>query len=101
MRRTLGLILFALVVIAPDCQTNHRQMDIIKVDGTMTFSNLEGGFWLIKGDDGKGYDPAAGGLPAEFQKEGLRVRMEAVPRPDVASIHMVGVIVEIKNIEPL
>ena len=103
MRRILYLTFVLLAVIAPDCQTNqnHKQVDVIRVNGTVSFADLEGGFWLVKGDDGKAYDPAGGGLPAEFQKEGLRVRMEAIPRPDLASFHMVGTIVEIKKIERL
>jgi len=101
MRRTLGLILFLAVVIAPDCQTNHKDAGAINVTGTVTHFDLEGGFWAIKGDDGKTYDPVGSGLPTEFQKEGLRVRVEAVPRPDMVSVHMTGTLVEIKKIERL
>ena len=71
-----------------------------KYKGTIGRSDLEGGFWSIKGDDGKTYDPVSG-MPTEFQKEGLRVRVEAVPRPDMVSVHMVGTLVEIKKIERL
>ena len=102
MRQTLCLLFVLAVVIAPDCQTKSKDGGTINVTGTVTHFDLEGGFWAIKGDDGKTYDPSAGsGLPAEFQKEGLRVRMEAKTRPDMASFHMVGIIVEIKKIERL
>jgi len=100
MRRILFLILFLAVVIAPDCQTKQTDGNTINVTGTVTHYDLEGGFWAIKGDDGKTYDPVSG-LPTEFQQEGLRVRVEAVPRPDMVSIHMVGALVEIKKIEKL
>src|SRR6267142_902880 len=100
MRRILCLSLVLLAVIAPDCQTKNKDSGTINVTGTVTHYDLEGGFWAIKGDDGRTYDPVAG-LPTEFQKEGLRVRMEAVPRPDMVSVHMVGTLVEIKKIERL
>jgi hypothetical protein len=100
MRRILCLFLFLAVVIAPDCQTKQTDANTINVTGTVTHFDLEGGFWAVNGDDGKTYDPS-GGLPTEFQKEGLRVRMEARTRPDMVSIHMVGTIVEIKKIERL
>ena len=100
MRRILCLAFVLLAVIAPDCQTNHKNPGTINVTGTVTHIDLEGGFWSIKGDDGKTYDPVAG-MPTEFQKEGLRVRVEAIPRPDMVSVHMVGTLVEIKKIERL
>ena len=101
MRRILCLVFFLAVVIAPDCQTYraHKDAGTISVTGTVRYSDLEGGFWLIQGDDGTTYDPVASGLPTEFQKEGLRVRIEAKPRPDLASSHMAGTIVEIQKIE--
>jgi len=100
MRRILCLAFVLLAVIAPDCQTKNKDSGTIQVNGTVTHYDLEGGFWAIKGDDGKVYDPV-GGLPTEFQKDGLRVRLVAVPRPDMASFHMVGALVEIKKIERL
>jgi hypothetical protein len=58
------------------------------------------GFWAVRGDDSTTYDPL-GGLPTDFQHDGLRVRLEAKMRPDMASIHMAGPIVEIISIRPL
>lgn len=100
MRRIICLFFFLAVVIAPGCATSPSGGSTINVTGTVQHSNLEGGFWAIRGDDGKTYDPV-GGLPSEFQKEGLRVRLEAKPRPDVASFHMVGAMVEIVKIQRL
>lgn len=71
----------------------------IKTTGTIKHQGLEGGFWGIVGDDGQNYDPA--NLAPEFQKEDLRVSFEAVTRPDAASFHMWGTIVEIKSIQKL
>lgn len=61
---------------------------------------LEGGFWAIRGDDNVTYDPL-GGLPAAFQSEGRRVRIEARRRDDMASVHMAGPIIEIISINKL
>jgi hypothetical protein len=40
-------------------------------------------------------------LPSDFQRDGLRVRLEAKMRPDAVSVHMVGPIVEIISIRPI
>lgn len=70
----------------------------IRVNGTVQYYNLEGGFWAVRGDDGVAYDPIAG-LPAAFQRENLRVMLVAKIRTDMGSIHMVGPLVEILSIE--
>jgi hypothetical protein len=68
-------------------------------NGTIVFLSFEGGFYGIKGDDGKSYDPI--NLPAEFRKEGMRVRFEAKELKNQASFHMWGIIVEIVHIQSL
>ena len=67
--------------------------------GTVVFLSFEGGFYGIKGDDGKNYDPA--NLPEEFRKDGLRVQFEAKRPTRQASFHMWGVIVELVHIQKL
>ena len=71
----------------------------IRVNGTVQYFNLEGGFWAVRGDDGITYDPIAG-LASAFQRENLRVTMVARIRPDMGGIHMVGPLVEVISIEP-
>jgi hypothetical protein len=71
----------------------------IRVNGTVQYFNLEGGFWGVRGDDGVTYDPITGLSPA-FQRENLRVTMVAKIRTDMGGIHMVGPLVEILSIEP-
>jgi hypothetical protein len=71
----------------------------IRVNGTVQYFTLEGGFWAIRGDDGMTYDPMNGLAPA-FQRENLRVVMVAKLRNDMGGIHMVGPIVEILSIQP-
>ena len=46
----------------------------IRINGTVQYLNLEGGFWAIRGDDGVTYDPL-NGLAAAFQRENTRVTL--------------------------
>jgi len=66
----------------------------IRVDGTVQYFNLEGGFWAIRGEDGVTYDPM-NGLTPSLQRQNLPVTLVARVRNDVGSIHMVGPIVEV------
>ena len=68
----------------------------ITIVGEVYRSELEGGFWAIRGDDGVTYDPT--NLPEEFRKEGLRVEAEARRRDDIVSFHMAGPIVQLVRI---
>jgi hypothetical protein len=70
----------------------------IRINGTVQYFNLEGGFWAIRGDDGVTYDPL-NGLAAAFQRENTRVTVVAKIRNDVGGIHMVGPIVEVLSID--
>lgn len=72
---------------------DHTIMTII---GKVVYKNLEGGFFAIEAEDGRKYNPM--GLPQDFQKDGLRVKVKARPRPDAMSTQMYGVIIEIVNI---
>jgi len=70
----------------------------IRVEGTVRYFNLEGGFWAVRGDDGVTYDPM-NGLPAALQREHLPVTLVVKVRNDVGGIHMVGPIVEVLSIQ--
>ena len=70
----------------------------IRVNGTVRYVTLEGGFWAIRGDDGVTYDPM-NGIASEFQRENLRVTLIAKVRNDIGGIHMVGPIVEVLSIQ--
>ena len=70
----------------------------VRVNGTVHYFNLEGGFWAVRGEDGVTYDPIAGLAPA-FQRENLRVTMIARIRTDMGGIHMVGPLVEVLSME--
>jgi len=90
------LICVLLLGIAVGCAPNRT----VHVTGTVHRMTMEGGFWVVRDDDGATYDPI-GGLSPEFQKEGLRVNMVATVRPDVVSTHMAGTMVDIVKIQKL
>ncbi len=90
-----ALVLLAIIPLA--CMTDSG--DNFVGTGTIVFLSFEGGFYGIRSDDGKSYDPI--NLPAEFRKEGLRVRFEARELKDRASFHMWGIIIEIVHIQAL
>ncbi|MEL7532119.1 MAG: hypothetical protein AAFN10_12455 [Bacteroidota bacterium] len=69
----------------------------MQITGTITYINLSGGFWGIKGDDGQKYNPLDS-LPSKFQQEGLKVSAE-VSHSNAFSVFMWGRNVDIKKIE--
>lgn len=67
--------------------------------GTVRHIDLEGGFHGIVTDDGARLDPV--NLPPEFQKDGVRVRVQVEPLKDRVSLRMWGTLVRIVTIERL
>jgi inhibitor of cysteine peptidase len=65
--------------------------------GTVTYQNLEGGFYGILGDDGKKYEPL--NLDAKYQKDGLRIAFDAVAAKDTATTRMWGTPVNLAQVE--
>lgn len=73
--------------------------DLIEIIGIVKHINLEGGFFAIEADDGNKYNPIA--LPTEFKKDGIKVKIVARLKGDIASTRMYGKIIEIVSIESL
>jgi len=96
-RIVLSALALIPLVLLQSCTTENE--DAVKVTGTVVFLSFEGGFYGIKGDDGRNYEPT--NLPQEFQKDGTRVRFEAKELPGRASVHMWGTIVELVLIQKL
>jgi inhibitor of cysteine peptidase len=69
------------------------------LSGTITYLDLEGGFFGIIGDDGQKYDPV--NLEAKYQKDGLRVAFVPEPVKDAAGIHMWGTMVNLVQVEEI
>jgi hypothetical protein len=70
----------------------------LQVNGTVRYFTLEGGFWVVRGDDGITYDPV-NGLAPQYQRENLRVTLVAKVRTDLGGTHMVGPIVEVLSMQ--
>jgi hypothetical protein len=70
--------------------------DSFEIVGTVTYKNIEGGFYAIDGDNSKKYDPI--NLPESFRKDGLKVKVTARLKNDAMSFHMYGTIIEVVNI---
>jgi hypothetical protein len=96
----LGLTFVVLIAVGglSHAADKEKEPERVKAAGTVTWVDLEGGFWGIKADDGKHYDPL-GSLPKEFRKDGLKVRFEATVEKDAMSFHMWGKIIKIEKIE--
>ena len=69
------------------------------IEGTVTYMDLEGGFYGIVGDDGGKYFPI--NLDESFREDGLRVRFTVRERNDVMTTTMWGTTVEITAMERL
>ncbi|MCU0632370.1 MAG: protease inhibitor I42 family protein [Methanolinea sp.] len=61
--------------------------------GTVTYLDLEGGFYGIVGDDGRDYLPL--NLDAQYRVDGMRVAFEEEEAGDIATIQMWGIAVNI------
>lgn len=100
MRRTplVALLAGVLLLTAAACPPTGsdvpgrvvRDGDVVRGTGTVEWFSLEGGFFAIRGDDDRAYEPI--NLPAELREDGLRVRN------DLGSYRMVGPVVEIQEI---
>ena len=97
MRHTLALL--ALTAALTGCSLVGSDEGDLAFDGVVAYTTVEGGAWLLESDAGETYEPL--NLPAAFEEEGLRVRVEAELREDLGSFIMVGPVIEIEKIERL
>lgn len=67
-----------------------------QISGTIRYLDLEGGLYVIQDAEGTSYNPM--NLPEAFRVEGMAVEAEARRRDDIASIGMVGPVVELLRI---
>ncbi len=87
-----------LILVSLSCGTAARRATGPDLDtvGTVTFHEIEGGCWTIEVEE-EGYEPIT--LPEEFKTDGLQVHFEANFRDDMASVCMVGRLIEVLEIE--
>ncbi|MCK8518559.1 putative hemolysin [Methanoculleus sp. 7T] len=83
-------------IVAIEMGDNRRT---VATNGTVTYIDLEGGFYGITAEDGMNYRPT--NLPDEYRIDGLRVQFSADVEEDVAGFQMWGTPVTIRTIEPL
>jgi hypothetical protein len=81
------------VVLPETADTTGTQVTIA---GTVHYTDVEGGVYSIRAEDGTNYDPT--NLPAEFKKDGLAVEAEARTQPAMVGINQVGPIVTLIRI---
>jgi len=72
--------------------------DVIEGTGTITYVNLEGGFYGIIIQENR---YVATNLPPEFKVDGLRVKIKGKIRKDLVSIHMWGTLIELTDIDKI
>ncbi|MFX0003982.1 MAG: hypothetical protein ACFE9C_10460 [Candidatus Hodarchaeota archaeon] len=94
---TLSISIPILVIGQTNTSKNSDQ-DLIYDTGVIIYLNFEGGFFGIKSDDGKNYDPI--NLPPEFAIDGLKVLFIG-EKLDLASFHMWGIIIRIIFIQKI
>ena len=115
MRLLLGLLLLIALPAATGCSTNPppetmtppstetpddaSAPGLVSGVGTITFFDLEGGFYGLLADDGAKYDPL--NLDEAFRQDGLRVRFRAQLRTGVMTIRQWGKPVEIQEMSRL
>jgi len=87
------LIIFLLL----SCATTRQYPAGFVLKGAMHFADIEGGCWVFKSDDGQAYE-LIGKDMKRLQKDGLRAEILVAPRNDLASVCMVGKIVEVVEI---
>lgn len=69
--------------------------DIVSGVGTITYVEIEGGFYGLVAEDGTKYNPL--NLDEDFQEDGLRVRFRGQVRTDVMTTRMWGKNLEIEE----
>ncbi|MBN2572339.1 MAG: protease inhibitor I42 family protein [Ignavibacteriales bacterium] len=91
--RVLLIITCLFVFFACSTEPNDDGIET----GTVRYVELEGGFYGIYADNGEHYDPI--NLPEEFKIDGLRIEFTFIKRDDLASFHMWGCLIEIKDVK--
>jgi hypothetical protein len=65
----------------------------MKLTGRVVYRDLEGGVWVLEGDDGRTYQLAGG--DRKIKKDGQRVEIEGEVARDLMTIAMVGPVLNV------
>ena len=95
----LGLTVLCLAVVpaAVSCASDEEKGGLITVTGTITYIDLEGGFYGIIADNGDRYFPL--NLDQRYKVNNLKIRIEGKTRKNVMTTTMWGTPFEILKIE--
>ena len=100
MRTIMGALAVLCLILAPaaaSCGGDAEKGSIVTVTGTITYLDLEGGFYGIMADSGERYYPL--NLDKQYQVNGLKIRVGGKVRMDVITTTMWGTPLEIVKIE--
>ncbi len=67
----------------------------MKLAGKVAFRDLEGGVWVLEGDDGRTYELAGG--DRKIKKDGQRVEVDGEVDPGAVSTAMVGPVLSVRR----
>jgi cob(I)alamin adenosyltransferase len=67
----------------------------MKLTGRVVYRDLEGGVWVLEGDDGRTYQLAGG--DRKIKKDGQRVEIQGDVDSDAMTIHMVGPVLNVDS----
>jgi hypothetical protein len=71
----------------------------MKLTGTVSLRDLEGGVWVLEGDDGRTYELIGG--DRKLRKKGSRIEVEGEIDSGAVSFAMVGPVLQVKKYRPL
>jgi hypothetical protein len=91
--------LIALLFLISCSATESELIENGYTVGTVVKGGVEGPVFGIRTDSGENLDPI--NLPDEFKTYGKRIALKYVVRDDMASVHMWGTIIEIKETKEL
>jgi len=74
--------------------------NLVSTTGTVTFIEMEGGFWAIITPDSTRYDPT-GSLPDSLKTEGLQIRFRGEEKAGQPSIRMWGTPIDLLEAMPI
>ncbi len=71
----------------------------MKVTGTVSFRDLEGGVWILEGDDGRIYEMVGG--DRRLRTEGQRIQVDGEVEQGASSLAMLGPVLKVKGYRTL
>lgn len=70
----------------------------MKLTGRVVYRDLEGGVWVLEGDDGRTYQLAGG--DRKIKKDGQRITAEGSIQRDTVTAAMVGPVFNVTSYKP-